>query len=262
MENFSLQYSLRYLLFQCLAPSSQCGIGRILLGKSRSCQNCSSSDAGSCCSSGKNNPAAWSPTSILCGPCTCQDQRPITSMLMSLVSDVEAVQHSSSLATASSISNSTLQYSSSTSQESFEHSCSSSTEQIANSTALSLKTFLKKCRLVKSHEWLNSKSQRCITNAPAGFDSHQLDLQLSMSPELPWQCPPMDPRVQSLDLNEDTFAASEKPNMQQLKLHDHHEFPVTISLSPANYHTHDAEYCCKAWVPSSACVCTITLSSD
>jgi hypothetical protein len=72
----------------------------------------------------------------------------------------------------------------------------------------------------------------------------------------------MDPHVQSLDLNEDTFAASEKPNMQQLKLHDHHEFPVTISLSPANYHTHDAEYCCKAWVPSSACVCTITLSSD
>ncbi len=173
------------IVFQCLAPSSQCGIGRILLGKSRDCQNCSSSDGGSCCSPGKNNPAAWSPTSILCHPCTCQDHRPITSMLMSLVSDVEAVQHSSSLATASSISNSTSQYSSSTSQESFEHSCSSSTEQIANPTASSLKTFLKKCRLVKSHEWLNSKSQRCITNAPAGFDSHQLDLQLSMSsPEL------------------------------------------------------------------------------
>ncbi|CAK9868108.1 unnamed protein product [Sphagnum jensenii] len=66
-----------------------------------------------------------------------------------------------------------------------------------------------------------------------------------MSPELPWQCPPMDPCVQSLDLNEDTLAASEKPNMQQLKLHDHHEFPVTTSLSPANYHTHDAEYCPK-----------------
>jgi len=196
-------------------------------------------------SAGKNNPAAWSPTSILCGPCTCQDQRPITSMLMSLVSDVEAVQHSSSLATASSISNSTSQYSSSTSQESFEHSCSSATEQIANSTASSLKTFLKKCRLVKSHESLNSKSQRCITNAPAGFDSHQLDLQLSMSPELPWQCPPMDPCVQSLDLNEDTLAASEITNMQQLKLHDHQEFPVTISLSPANYHTHDAEFCPK-----------------
>ncbi len=97
------------ILFQCLAPSSQCGIGRILLGKSRACQNCSSSDGGSCSSSssGKNNPAAWSPTSILCGPCTCQDQRPITSMLMSLVLDVEAVQHLSSLATASSISNST-----------------------------------------------------------------------------------------------------------------------------------------------------------
>jgi hypothetical protein len=55
----------------------------------------------------------------------------------------------------------------------------------------------------------------------------------------------MDPCVQSLDLNEDTLAASENPNMQQLKLHDHHEFPVTICLSPANYHTHDAEYCPK-----------------
>jgi hypothetical protein len=39
------------------------------------------------------------------------------------------------------------------------------------------------------------------------------------------------------------------PN-SQIKLHDHHESPVIISLSPVNYHTHDAEYCPKLQVAS------------